>query len=264
MSSNRLSNRHKSSVAIYILLLALGGVLVAFGFYVPADSPLSELALDEMFKIVGTLILGLGFGGIVSIASDERFSEDVLHILQTHSDGQLSALGQLFEDYLGAGGYDEPIPDRYRKPLTLYHQTGTDDRGSERFWVCRTFNFSGSQLKKKLTTETSHADPRPGFPVQKYAVEMTVKRGKIVLMETNLTDPGEVASVTVFNKPLLQSHAFGTHNHVDWTGRQRISRAILTSEQLEIDWQNQELADEALNALWEGSEQGKAIVTAVN
>lgn len=242
-----------------LLLSTLGAVLVIAGYVIPSDHLLHELYIDEIFKILGTLLVGLGFTGFYEVATMNRADRNLRQLLASHLESYPRVTRQLFLDHIESSDSNLEVPDKYRTTLYLYHQTGAKIEGEEgTIWVKERYDFSRELTKRLIFTRSEMKDPRPGMPSQIYAVQLILQRGKILISMINETDSSEPVCLHILDIPVLSELSFGISHHMDWQGNGRLSRAIFCFVDPELDV-NSDTAK--LDELWERGSAAKYRVT---
>ncbi|NCP20082.1 MAG: hypothetical protein GW855_13090 [Erythrobacter sp.] len=241
------------------LIVLLGAALLIAGYTIGDGSILRELLVDEALKLLGTLLVGLGFGGVYEKYHLQKSERSQLRLLETHLEQYPRLTRQLFLDHLETGEHNLDVPDKYRTTLVLYHQTGASIDDEDRtVWVKERYDFSRELTKRIIYTKSRMDDPREGMPQQIYAVQLTIQRGKILISMINETDQSEPACVHLLDVPLLSGHSCGITHHMDWEGRGRVSRAIFFFGDPEHDPRRDAAK---LDDLWERGGQAKFVTT---
>lgn len=238
----------KHSYGVQLLFIILGIVLIVTGYVIPPDHILTELYLHETAKVLGTLLIGLGFSSIYEVYTQVRNDNVLRRLLSDHIAAYPEYTRGLLLDHIGTNDNLLDIPERYRQKVYIYHQTGANIDGDVKtVWVLEEHNFSGEKLRKVLLSTQTLADPRPGFPDQIYKSQLTLANSKLVITMNNETDGAEVAAVYLFDAPVLSPLSYGIFHHMDWEGNLRISRAIFSLSELPIDPKN---AGKELDEMW--------------
>lgn len=247
------------SFAFQLLLSVLGAVLIISGYVIPEDHVLHELYLDEIFKILGTLLVGLGFTGYYEVSTMSRADKNLRLMLADHLEAYPRVTRQLFLDHIESSDSHLEVPEKYRTTLYLYHQTGANiDGETATIWVKERYDFSRELTKRTIFTRSEMGDPRPGMQSQTYAVQLIMQRGKIIISMINETDTSEPVCLHILDIPVLSEMAFGLSHLMDWQGKGRVTRAIFCFSDPDIDPLNDA---GKLDDLWEQGNAGKYRIT---
>lgn len=257
--ADRLSDVQAGNFGFQLLLSALGAVLVVAGYVIPSGHILHELFVDEIAKILGTLLIGLGFTGFYEVATMNKADRNLRRMLASHLEQYPSITRQLFLDHIESSDSNLVVPDKYRTTLYLYHQSGAEIDGEEgTIWVKERYDFSRELTKRLIFTRSEMKDPRPGFAPQIYAVQLLLQRGKIIISMINETDTSEPVCLHILDIPVLSEMSYGITHHMDWMGKGRISRAIFSfiDPQLDVN-----IDADKLDSLWERGGPAKYKIT---
>ncbi len=237
---------------IYCALTFSGLVTISFGLAVKSNPDFTNFFLDQVFVIGGTILLGLGFAGIVTVNGEHRFSLTLLRIIGEKFEDQTISNKRVIQDHVAANDLDEIVPSKYRAIVYIYHQTSARISGARKtIWVLTPFDFSNDSSIRRPRTIDVHEDPKSGDK-HTYETEILCRRKTIIIYSTNLTDIEEKVSVFVFDVPVLRDITCGFLFHMDWSEGNRVSKAIFSLKRIEYAHEETgSLIDNNLENLWD-------------
>jgi hypothetical protein len=232
--SRRFKSGAISRILVYVLILLLGVSLVALGYFLDTKNEvLLKLHLDSAATGLGFVLIGLGFGGIVTAIGDDRFVGGVIDLLRQSVEEMIEAAKWTVIDHVASSALDLEVPGQYRSILHLYHKTAANIRGQNKsFWRHSTADFSKDSSKKRLHATEAVTDPRSPDQNVVYQLELLIQQNMIIIFDTNISDPGEMCAIRIFEMPVLSDSACGFMIHMDWESNRRVDKAIISTTDL--------------------------------
>mgnify|MGYP001792723318 CR=1 FL=1 len=247
-----LDSKQNGQVKYYALLIIIGLLLIVLGFFADPESIISISYINELSKIMGTVILGIGVTGTVKSISEKRFSIDMMKLLENKLDQNNKYIDGILETHLSTSQHNLIIPDHFRRTIWFYHQTSVKINGQKKVvWASKKYDFSNCNLKRKLISQHEVKDPRSGSSPYLYSAELVLKRNRLVISTKNHSDESEASGIYIFDVPVLSARSFGFLIHMDWTGGSGLSKAMLCFDETLSKSNGGKLNDEQLSTIWD-------------